>query len=799
MKNHPYSHWQSKIGFTLVFLAVLTVAVLRENISSPALASSAYTPAVDDPSPPAAPVKLIFIHHSCGENWLNDSDGGLGIALRDNNYFVSDTNYGWEVGGTDIGSLTDIGNWWDWFRGANSAAYTAALYTEYGQNSSYSRLSTDPGGQNEIIVFKSCYPNSHLGGNPGDPPTTGANPLRGQDAYDDSIHTVANAKGIYNDILEYFGTRQDKLFIVVTAPALQDSDTDAAHAANARAFNDWLVNDWLNGYAHDNVAVFDFYNVLTSNGGDPDTNDLGQTGGNHHRWWSGAVQHVHPGGSNYSAYQGGNGGGSHPTTAGNLKATGEFIQLLNVFYNRWQDGTSPDPSLTLTSPNGGEDWTVGSQHQIQWTTSGTVTQVSLAYSTDNFATSQVIAASIANNGSYNWSVPDDPSTTVRVRVSSAAAPAAVYDDSNANFTITSGGSETYTFNAIIAPANATTPVTYQWSPEPASGQGTASAAYQWSGGTNEISVTVTNCGGTFSDTHIIPTVSLGDIIPAASLGDIIPTVSLGDTIPVGRAQSVGQGQPAPHQAASTTVVFQHGVSPDAGYNGASDVIIARDADANANLGGMENLEVFFGDEENRSSLMRWDISALPSDITIESATVELYHSENGASNDMLVELYRVTGAWVEGTGYEINPGVGYTPDGATWATSDGSTPWTTPGGDYAATALDQITLADDLGDGWISLDATAAVQAWVAGSAPNYGLLLRSLSGEYTYHYFHSREAATANLRPRLVVTYTTGTPTPTHAIYLPLVLNTSDSPACAVPLTGVTINEAVTTFNTTR
>ena len=60
----------------------------------------------DDPSPPTAPVKLIFIHHSCGENWLADCDGGLGMALRDNNYFVSDTNYGWGPDG--IGDSTDI-------------------------------------------------------------------------------------------------------------------------------------------------------------------------------------------------------------------------------------------------------------------------------------------------------------------------------------------------------------------------------------------------------------------------------------------------------------------------------------------------------------------------------------------------------------------------------------------------------------------------------------------------------------------------------------------------------------------
>jgi len=197
-------------------------------------------------------------------------------------------------------------------------------------------------------MFKSCYPNSYLGGNPADPPTTGPNPLRGQDAYDDSVHTVANAKGIYNDLLTYFATRQDKLFVVITAPPQMDSETDASHAANARAFNDWLVEDWLDGYAHDNVAVFDFYNVLTSNGGGPHTNDLGAAAGNHHRWWDGAVQHVHPVSNNYSAYPGGSGGGSHPTAAGNQKATGEFVPLLNVFYNRWSGGNGI-PTATSTA------------------------------------------------------------------------------------------------------------------------------------------------------------------------------------------------------------------------------------------------------------------------------------------------------------------------------------------------------------------------------------------------------------------------------------------------------------------
>ncbi len=78
-----------------------------------------------DVSPPSSTVKLIFIHHSSGENWLIDEDGGLGIALRNNNYFVSDTNYGW--GPDAIGDTTDLGNWWTWFCGPNRDTYMTAL------------------------------------------------------------------------------------------------------------------------------------------------------------------------------------------------------------------------------------------------------------------------------------------------------------------------------------------------------------------------------------------------------------------------------------------------------------------------------------------------------------------------------------------------------------------------------------------------------------------------------------------------------------------------------------------------
>ena len=263
-----------------------------------------------DPLPPDAPVRLIFIHHSTGENWLRDGYGNLGRTLGENNYFVSDTNYGW--GPYGIGDSTDIVNWPKWFGPERDDQVLAALYGETEQNSEYSRLLPNPGGENEIILFKSCFPNSELRGNPDDLPASSG--------YD---YTVGSAKLVYNELLDYFASRQDKLFVVITAPPL----SDGTYADNARAFNNWLVGEWLNDYPFQNVAVFDFYNVLTAPG-------------NHHWFSGGQIEHIVDQGGNTSHYASSH-GDDHPNAAGSQKATDEFIPLLNIFYHRWQASGPP--------------------------------------------------------------------------------------------------------------------------------------------------------------------------------------------------------------------------------------------------------------------------------------------------------------------------------------------------------------------------------------------------------------------------------------------------------------------------
>jgi hypothetical protein len=344
------------VSMAIVVVAALAVGAARHSDHPASMVRSPSGPRTlsIDTSPPATPVKLVFIHHSSGENWLGDDHGGLGIALRDNNYFVSDTNYGWgppdlDVGSDTIGDHTDLGHWYNWFAGPHRTTYLTPLFAESEQHSSYSRRASDPGGPNRIVMFKSCFPNSNLDGQPSDPATVGSNPMRGEPSGSES-YTVANAKGIYIDILATFATRQDTLFVVVTAPPLMAVNTDPTRAANARAFNTWLVTQWLSGYPYANVAVLDFYNVLTTNGGSWNVNDLGAVSGNHHRVRNGVVEHVTNQGGNTAAYPDG-GGDDHPSPAGNRKATGELVPLLNVAYHRWQVGAAqPTPTPTATVP-----------------------------------------------------------------------------------------------------------------------------------------------------------------------------------------------------------------------------------------------------------------------------------------------------------------------------------------------------------------------------------------------------------------------------------------------------------------
>jgi hypothetical protein len=137
------------------------------------------------------------------------------------------------------------------------------------------------------------------------------------------------------------------------------------------------------------------------------------------------------------------------TNLNNLYATGldietnclcatdaSLISWLNTADPDWQTNQSQCTifGITVTTPNGGENLTAGSTYYIIWTGPGNVCRVKIEYSTDNGSTWNTIINSTSNDGSYTWTVPYNPSTNCKVRISDAADPTTT-DTSDSKFSI----------------------------------------------------------------------------------------------------------------------------------------------------------------------------------------------------------------------------------------------------------------------------------------------------------------------------------------------------------------------------
>jgi hypothetical protein len=260
-------------------------------------------------TPPSKPLRLLFIHHSCGGQLLaspgtdngtnciyrsNPNGGGLQSRLEMNSYEVHQASYG-----SRIGQNTDSFDWLPKFRHQMEQILSCD-----SQDSSY----TD-GRRNQIVVFKSCFPNNDFV-SAGTAPGNSAGPEL----------TVWNAKAVYAALLDEFRKYPDTLFVCFTAPPLASRTTPQPlwkqlakkilgrgnrviqSAALAREFNNWLSgkDGWLKDYALTNVVVFDYYDILTGNGA-----------------------------SNTSRYPTGDGYDSHPNREGNEKAAEAFVPMLN--------------------------------------------------------------------------------------------------------------------------------------------------------------------------------------------------------------------------------------------------------------------------------------------------------------------------------------------------------------------------------------------------------------------------------------------------------------------------------------
>lgn len=184
------------------------------------------------------PKRLAFIHHSVGRNWLND---GLRDELMAEGISVQSISRN-----CDLGSETDMNHWIPKFSDHINEIISFDSYEE-------NNISTDK--ENDIIMFKSCYPNSDIAADG----TPSGDPFAPE-------KTISNYQAIFDSLKNIFAEQPNKTFIYVTFPPIHQMNTTAENASRARKFNNWIKSEFADFYSEEtglnNFVVFDLFDVL---------------------------------------------------------------------------------------------------------------------------------------------------------------------------------------------------------------------------------------------------------------------------------------------------------------------------------------------------------------------------------------------------------------------------------------------------------------------------------------------------------------------------------------------------------
>jgi hypothetical protein len=190
------------------------------------------------------------------------------------------------------------------------------------------------------------------------------------------------------------------------------------------------------------------------------------------------------------------------------------------------------------------------------------------------------------------------------------------------------------------------------------------------------------------------------------------------------------------EAITETKTFREGVS---GYVGTTDTYI-RQASATTNYGTNTACHVDGDDGSgaDKSCLIRWALTGIPSDAVVTSATITLRALDAGGT----YQLYQLNRTFNEGQ--------------ATWNIAATGTPWATAGALGAADRGPTVgSVSGSAGSKTVALNSAgiAMVQGWITGA--NHGVIIANSSTTDGMD-LASSEHGTQSYRPQLSLTYTT-------------------------------------------
>lgn len=194
---------------------------------------------------------------------------------------------------------------------------------------------------------------------------------------------------------------------------------------------------------------------------------------------------------------------------------------------------------------------------------------------------------------------------------------------------------------------------------------------------------------------------------------------------------------------STTVTFQQGVQPDAGYAGWTDSCMLSSA-PDTNYGSATTIICGWISTAESRGIFRCDLSSITPPVVVQAATIAFLESNY---ND------GVSDAYIQAIVANL-----FTELGVTWNKYDGASAWTAPGGDLAASpAQSGVTVTKNQ---WYTFgtggELNGLVQGWINVPATNLGFIVHkpnAATPAVRFRCFSHNHATKAN-RPVLSVTY---------------------------------------------
>ncbi len=106
-----------------------------------------------------------------------------------------------------------------------------------------------------------------------------------------------------------------------------------------------------------------------------------------------------------------------------------YLTALKIIYEQEESA----PLVTVTSPNGGEEWTRGTVQKITWV-SNDINNVKIEYSADNGSSWDSVGTAAASVGKFDWTLPDAKTDSALVKIT-AVENSEISDVSNNVFKI----------------------------------------------------------------------------------------------------------------------------------------------------------------------------------------------------------------------------------------------------------------------------------------------------------------------------------------------------------------------------